>query len=304
MGFKSPFRLIRKIFGNLYFLTFLNGFLIASLFYIKMEANYETRLFEVIQHSITRSIDNDDIQDSIAIKAMHACNSLLSSRAPIFGNDEALDGFTVDYLHPATVDLMTGYGACGSYSMILARLLKDYHFSVRIGQMKANGIFAAHNIVETEINGRWVVLDPTYNLYFTTPGNQLATFNDIKNNWVFYSKQVPANYDRDYRYEDVRYTNWGKVPILSPVSKFIFGLFLGKKGLDAFCLRIHFLNTYDVFFYVFLILFIPVIIFTITRVIKTKLFPTYDTPVTLHNLAKYIKRRFTGNPLKEVQARK
>jgi hypothetical protein len=297
MALKSSLRLIGKVFGNLYILTFLNGFLIASLFYIRMEASYETRLFEVIQHSITRSLDNNDTQDSIAVKSMHACNNLLYNRASVFENDEALDGFKVDYLHPASIDLMTGSGACGSYSMILARILKDYHFAVRIGQMKANGIFAAHNIVETDINGRWVVLDPTYNFYFTTPDNQLATFDDIKNNWFYYSKQVPANYNRDYRYEDVRYTNWGKVPIISPSVKLIFGLFLGRKGLDAFCMRIHFLNLYDVFFYLFLILFIPVFIFTITRVIKTKLFPSYDTPVTLHNLAKYIRRRFSNNPL-------
>ena len=38
--------MIRRVFGNLYFLTFLNGFLLASLFYFKMEANYEKELFQ------------------------------------------------------------------------------------------------------------------------------------------------------------------------------------------------------------------------------------------------------------------
>ena len=40
--------MIRRVFGNLYFLTFLNGFLLASLFYFKMEANYEKELFQAI----------------------------------------------------------------------------------------------------------------------------------------------------------------------------------------------------------------------------------------------------------------
>jgi hypothetical protein len=298
MALKSPFKLIGKIFGNLYFLTFLNGFLLASLFYVKTEANYETQLFEVIQHSINKTVDNNDTQDSIVIKAMRTCNNLLSNRASVFENDEALDGFKVDYFHPATVDLMTAKGACGSYSMILARVLEEYHFPVRIAQMKANGIYAAHNIVETEVYNRWVVLDPTYNLYFITPNKQLATFNDVKNDWNYYSKQVPSNYDPAYRYEDVRYTNWGKVPVLSSAIKNFINLFLRKNEIDTFCLRVHFLKTYDIYFYALLSVFLLVFVFTLTRIIKTKFFPTYNTPVTFHNLAKYIKPHSTRSALK------
>jgi hypothetical protein len=298
MSRNSPFRLAGKIFGNLYFLTFLNGFFIASLFYMKMEANYETQLFQVIQHSINKSIDNNDTQDSIVVKAMHTCNALLSSRASVFEDDESLDGFKVDYFHPATIDLMTAKGACGSYSLILSRVLQDYHFPVRIAQMKANGIYAAHNVVETEVNNRWVVLDPTYNLYFINPAKQLAAFDEIKTNWAYYARQTPSNYNKDYRYEDVRYTNWGKVPVLSATVKTILGWVLGQKRLNTFCMRIHFLKTYDIYFYCVLLLFIPLIIFTAGRVIKTKIFPTRETPVTFSNLAKYIKLRLTNTPLK------
>ena len=298
MSLKSPFKLIGKIFGNLYFLTFLNGFLLASLFYLKTEANYETQLFEVIQHSINKTVDNNDTQDSIVVKAMHTCNNLLSNRASVFENDEALDGFKVDYFHPATVDLMTAKGACGSYSMILARVLQEYHFPVRIAQMKANGIYASHNVVETEVYNRWIVLDPTYNLYFVTPNKQLATFNDIKNNWNYYSKQVPSNYNLTYKYEDVRYTNWGKVPVLSATIKGAISLFLGKNEINTFCLRVHFLKTYDVFYYIVLSLFLLVFIFTLVKVIKTKFSRTYNTPVTFQDLSEYIKPHSERAPLK------
>jgi hypothetical protein len=297
MSVKAPFRLIGRIFRNLYFLTFLNGFLIASLFYLKMEANYETQLFRVIQHSINKSIDTNDTQDSIVVKAMHACNNLLTLRSSVFENDESLDGFKVDYFRPATVDLMTASGACGSYSLVLARVLQEYNFPVRIAQMKANGIFAAHNIVEVKLNDRWAVLDPTFDLYFVTPAKRLATFNDIKNDWQYYSKQVPANYNLEYRYEDVRYTNWGKVPLISPASKLLLSLFLGKEKANEFCLRIHFLRLYDIVFYCFLALYVPIFLMTFTNMIKRKLFPTYDTPVTFHNIAKYIKLRFSSSPL-------
>jgi hypothetical protein len=263
-----------------------------------MEANYESQLFQTIQHSINKSIDSNDTQDSIVVKAMHACNSLLSSRSSVFQDDEALDGFKVDYFHPATVDLMTAKGACGSYSLILARVLQEYHFPVRISQMKANGIFAAHNVIETEINNRWVVLDPTYNLYFTRPDNQMAGFEDIHDNWGFYKKQVPSNYDANYKYEDVRYTNWGKIPILSSLVKVSMGLFLGQKELNTFCMRVHFLKIYDIYFYCFLVLYIPIIMLTLGQIIKTKLFPARDIPVTFGNLAKYTKLRFSDAPLK------
>src|ERR1700722_3828585 len=298
MSLKFHFKLISRIVGNLSFLTFLNGFIIASVFYLKMEANYETSLFQTIQHSINKTIDSDDTQDSIVVKAMHTCNNLLSNRYSVFESDESLDGFKVNYFHPATIDLMTAKGACGSYSLVLARVLQEYQFPVRISQMKANGIYAAHNIIETEVNNRWVVLDPTYNLYFTTPEKQLASFNDIKNNWNYYKTQVPSNYNVNYKYEDVRYTNWGKIPVLSSVMKSTMGLFLGEKKLSTFCMRTHFLKIYDIYFYCFLLFYVPVFILTINRIIKTKLFPAKDIPLTFHNLAKYTKLRLSNAPLK------
>ncbi|HLX92486.1 MAG TPA: hypothetical protein VKR32_12435 [Puia sp.] len=297
MAFKSPLRLIKRILGNLYFLTFLNGLFLASLFYVKMEANYENQLFQVIQHSINKTIDINDTQDSIVVKAMHVCNNLLSIRSTVFENDESLDGFKVAYFHPATIDLMTAKGACGSYSMILARVLQGYSYPVRISQMKANGVYAAHNIVEVQLANKWIVLDPTYNLYFTTPGSQLAGFDEIRDNWNFYRKQVPPNYNPNYRYEDVRYTNWGKVPVLSTVMKASFGLILGKKRLSTFCLRTHFLKTYDVYFYFLMSLYIPVLILTLMRVIRTKVFPTHDTPLTARNVAKHIRRHLADPTL-------
>jgi hypothetical protein len=295
MQVKKPFRIIKRIFGNLYFLTFLNGFLIASLFYMKTESNYENELFQAIHHSINKQIDANDNEDSVIVKVMHTAHNLLSSRSSIFEDDESLDGFKVDYMHPATIDLMTARGACGSYSMVLARLLQTYHYAVRIGQMKAGGSFAAHNIIETEINNRWIVLDPTFNLYFVTPDNKLATFKDIKNNWSFYSKQVPSNYDMNYKYEDVRYMNWEKVPVLFPVAKKIFSAIFGKETIDNFCLRVHFLKMYDFYFYCTLFIYLPIILYTLKRIIKTKLFPTHDTPVTIRNIAKYARVRASGD---------
>src|SRR5664279_211052 len=139
--------MISRALGNLYFLTFLNGFLIASLFYFKMEANYEKELFNAIHTNINSKIIISDSQDSVLLKVMRSCHNLLVSRGSIFEGKE-FDGFKSELLEPTSFDLMTARGACGSFSMVLARILQGYKYEVRIAQMKSNGVFAAHNIVE------------------------------------------------------------------------------------------------------------------------------------------------------------
>jgi hypothetical protein len=284
-----PFKILERLFRNLYLLIFLSGFLLASLLYFRMQASYENELFIAIQKNINKKVDLNDTQDSIVVKIMQTCNSLLSNRAPVFTESDDLDGVEVNYLHPASIDLMTARGACGSYSMVLARLLQNYDLPVRIAQMKANGIYGAHNVVEAKIHSGWVVLDPTFDLYFISPENKLASFADVQNNWDFYSKQTPKEYNNAYKYEDARYTNWTKVPMVLPVTKKILDLVIGKEKSNAICMRILFLRIYDVYFYIALVFFILTMILTLRAAIKTKIFPEYNIPFTRTNIVKYFK---------------
>ncbi|HVM88527.1 MAG TPA: hypothetical protein VMT76_10100 [Puia sp.] len=267
---KSFFKGFRRIFGNLYFLFFLNGFLIASLFYLKTESNYESNLFKAIQKSIDKKLAPTDTKDSMLVKIMRECSNILGNRLAVFtGTSSDLEGFKTDFLHPATVDLMTAKGACGSYSFVLARILQNYDFPVRIAQMKANGIFGAHNVVEVNINTQWVVLDPLFDTYFVKPGGKgLASFKDVKENWGYYSKQLPEGYDPAYYYQDVRYTNWDKVPVILPAVKKILTFFLGEERVKNMSLRVHFLRMYDFYFYVVLIIYLPVLLITAIRINK------------------------------------
>lgn len=293
--------MVKRFYRNLYFLTFLNGFLVATLLYFKMEANYEQELFTAIQSNIDSKINLKDNQDSIVVKVMRACNALLSNRALVFGGQN-LDGFKVD-LNPTSIDLMTAKGACGSYSMVLARILQNYQFPVRIAQMKAKGVYAAHNVVEVKTAEGWAVLDPLFEVYFKRPGVAgLASFSDVKNNWAYYSKQLPIGYDHSYDYEGVRYSNWGKIPILMPAIKKVLDLILGKEKADNISMRIYFLKMYDFYFYFILILYIPIWIFTLKRLIKTRIFPQQNIPITFGNIIRYIRhRRENGRRLLESQ---
>jgi len=293
MGFRYPFLLIKAAFRNLYFLMFLNGFAIASMCYFKMEATYENGLFGSVKNSIDARIDANDTPDSILVKSMNVCHQLMSDRAYTF-QDSKSDMGAEAAIHSTAFDLMTTQGACGSYSQVLARIVKSYHFPVRIAQMKANGIYGAHNLVEAYNGTSWVILDPTFDLCFVRPDARLASFADVQNNWTYYSKQVSPEYNLQYHYEDVRYANWTKVPILFPSVKGILNLTMGTEKANQVCIRTLFMNAYSVWFYTILILFMPIFLMTFRLVIKTKIFPSQDTPFTFRNFVKYIRPRIAG----------
>jgi len=286
--------MIKRVFGNLYFLTFLNGFLLASLFYFKIEVNYEKELFQAIHTDINSKIKPSDSQDSVVLKAMHAIHGLMVNRGSVFG-DKPFGGLKSELLEPTSFDLMTARGACGSFSMVLARVLQGYQYDVRIAQMKSKGTFAAHNIVEARTRHGWVVLDPLFDASFVKPTAELASFEDVRNNWSYYKKQVPQDYDMTNQYEDVRYTNWEKIPVILPAIKKVLDLSLGKKEADTVSVRTLFLRKFNICFNIVLFLFLLVFSYTIVKLIKKKVFPQQNIPVTFSNIYKYLRLRLWGD---------
>jgi hypothetical protein len=222
---------------------------------------------------------------------MHECHDMMVSRSPVFQGKGLFEGFKSDILEPTSIDLMTARGACGSYSIVLARILQGFKIDVRIAQMKSRGVFAAHNIVEAKIRKTWIVLDPLYDLYFLTPSHELASFKEIRDNWAYYEHQLPADYNNDYQYEDVRYTNWTKIPVVLPAVKKILDLIIGKQRADTISIRTYFLRKYDLCFDLFLVLFFIVTSFTLLVLIKAKIFPQKNIPVTFSNVNKYLRQR-------------
>jgi hypothetical protein len=302
MFLKRPSRFLKRALKNLYFLMFLNGFLLASLCYFKMEAAYENGLFLSIKNDIDNHIDADDTPDSVVVKAMHTCNFLMGNRAYMFRDAKDMATLKADFFQATSVDLMTTKGACGSYSTVLARVLQTYQYPFRIAQMKANGIYAAHNLVEVETGNGWVVLDPTFDLYFVRPDSHLASFQDVENDWAYYSKQVPKGYDLAYHYEGVRYSNWTKVPILFPLIKKCLNFFLGVQKADTISIRSYLLKVYDISFYVTLFLYLPLFFFTFGSFVRTKIFPDRSIPLTYQNFIKYLRSRVSEVPLNSMQS--
>jgi hypothetical protein len=144
-------------------------------------------------------------------------------------------------------------------------------------------------VLEVNTNTGWAVLDPTFDVYFKKPNAGMASFADVEGNWKYYTSQLPAGYDTSYKYEDVRYTNWEKIPILLPAVKKTLDFLLGEQRAGKISMRTYFLKVYDIYFYLTLLIYIPIFFVTFKRFVKTKVFPKSDIPITFANLVKYAK---------------
>lgn len=238
---KSGFKKIRR---SIPLHMFLLGILCCLFFWFRTESAYETELFNNIQLKMKQSLPTNVSRDSFALAALHMTQYLEERRNLVFGKSN-FSSIKYEYIHPATVDLMTGNGACGSYCLVLARILKSNGLPVRFGQMTVRSKAAGHIFIETKTESGWIVMDPFYDLAFVRPDGRFAGYDDLHNNWDYYKKQVPANYDSTYRYEDVRYTNWNKIPVVMPLLKKTLNLFMGKSRADKVSLRSYFLRIYD-----------------------------------------------------------
>jgi hypothetical protein len=244
-------------------MLFLYGFLLASLFYFYMEDNYEHEVFKVLTNNVKASNSAPDNKDSIILHSLHLTHFLGEGRSKIFGHDRI--NSLKSFIHPVTFDLQTTQGACGSYAYILGRLLKEFNIESRIAQMSVNGVYGGHMVVEAYSSRGWVVVDPTFNLFFTKEDGNLASFKDVQGNWESYKQQVPADYDMSYAYAGARYTNWQKIPVVMPALKQLLYWTMGKEKTDGFSMRMLFLEKYQVLFNVTLVLYLILILVTFRK---------------------------------------
>jgi hypothetical protein len=252
--------------NQLFLLVFFNGFLLALLVYFFTEDNYESQIFKALAQQVKQTTPNESI-DSIFKSSLNLTYNLEKYRLSVFGNKE-IQSVKSDVIRPVTFDLMTGSGACGSYSYVLSRLLNELGVETRFTQMKVGQNWGAHIVVEARNGNKWVVLDPSYNLMFSNGISGFASAKDLKGHWDFYKAQVPAEYDHRYKYEDVRYTNWDKYPVvLSGVKSFIT-LVKGKTEAEEFSMRNLVLRKFNFLFRITLVFYILLSIYLLSTYIK------------------------------------
>lgn len=165
-----------------------------------------------------------------AVEIMHSVHDVLWSRL------QGLDGTGVGrgwWFRSTYSHLMAPTGHCGSFTHVLARALQLEGFEVRIGQMLVGDVWGGHIIVLVMLDGRLVPLDPYFDLAFRGPDGHLLSLSEVQRDWPQVRAQCPPNYDPDYDYRDIRYTNWRGVPMD------LLGSFFGEVSV-----RTKFLNLY------------------------------------------------------------
>ena len=252
--------------NQLFLLVFFNGFLLALLVYFFTEDNYESQIFKALAQQVKQTTTSDNV-DSIFKSSLNLTYNLEQYRLSVFGNKE-IQSVKSDVIRPVTFDLMTGSGACGSYSYVLSRLLNELGIETRFAQMKVGQNWGAHIIVEAKNGNKWVVLDPSYNLMFAKGSTGFASAKDLKANWDLYKSQVPAEYDSRYQYEDVRYTNWDKYPVVLSFVKGAISLVKGKQAAEEFSMRNLVLKKFRFLFKVTLIIYIILSIYLLSTYLK------------------------------------
>jgi hypothetical protein len=226
--------------------------LFAFIFGATLTSSYLYYKRDVAEGSYFKTLANTIIEkrkvydkDSMIVDAVHLTHSLLQPRNTLFNSTNQVTN--VSYDGSLTSDLMTASGACGSYADVLCHLLQTLNFRARIGQMKVRGEFGGHIITEVLTENGWVVLDASYDLCFINPRGRLASFSEVSNNWSYYKTKTPPGYNPAYRYEDIRYTNWTKIPVIMPALKGTLSLLFPKAEMQKISIRPHLLRKYRIF---------------------------------------------------------
>ncbi len=238
--------------------------------FLYLERQHEDALY----HNIIRATKANHPQaksDTAYIrKLMQTINTMMYNRLAVFNNTEQLS-FKNRLFNSVDADLMYGHGACGGFSKVLARSLQLSDYKVRIGQMKVNDLYGGHIIVEVflEEQQRWAVIDPLFLLTFPSIKDKgWADFGEIKQHWQLYSQSVPADYNRAYNYEDIRYANWEKIPVVGKLMYRSLELVFGKEKAHGISIRPYLLNMYASWLKMMIVFYLVFFVFSYRRFTK------------------------------------
>ncbi len=266
--FRSNVALIGRVIYSRYFLFILNGFLLAGFTSLYLQDAYEFGIIKAMANNVRKEYGKYKSQDSLLLGSLRLTHFLEERRNRVFEQEE-IDGMS-ELIRPVSYDLMTAKGSCGSYSMVLGCILHELGFKIRFAQMKVGEVWGGHIIIEVQTQKGWVVLDPSFELYFKKPNGDLACFKDVQNNWKAYRQQVPEDYIHDYAYADVRYTNWTKIPVVSPMLRGIFNFTIGKEQTEELSLRVFFIRKFKILYLIFLTLYLYSWYKIVTRYVRKR----------------------------------
>ena len=242
---------------------FLHGVFITLILFLFIMSNYEDGLFNRLAKNSLNRLPNSINLNTKVLNLLNTTHAILRDREKLFAGKPV--NFRDSLFRSYDVDLLDVRGGCGSYSFVLAKLLISQGLNVRIGQMKCGEEWGCHIIVEVKINDKWIILDPTYNIAYRNKNNQMVGFKELHNNFNKFRSQTPSHYPEEFTYDDIRYTNWNKIPLLSKPIKKILTIFLKEEEINNISLRVLVLNNYKIYLTITIMSYFIFCIFTFWR---------------------------------------
>jgi hypothetical protein len=237
-----------------YISLFFSGFLLMLAISFYMDYSFEEEILKNLADHV-RSVSPNQDPETLIVTALNTSNFLEERTSEIF-KDKNFQSLKVKFMSTSFDAYNFGGGACGSYTLFLARLLKNMGFKVKIIQVRVNGVWGGHNTLGVEQGDRLLLLDPLFNCAFKDSTGRLSDIHEVANNWSMYSTQLPKGYNPAYDYQSGwRYTNWDKFGFLSRSAYKIGAFFLGKSKMDKLSVHYYYLGMSRIYFLVALFSF-------------------------------------------------
>jgi len=230
-------RMRTRVFGSLRDAV-IGAFLMMALtswFRWAKEEELFTQVLNAAKRSIPHVAEMDLSEEDQVLAILHVVHRLTQERQIILSNEFNVKSTP---FWDSAEHLNNPSGACASYTTILGRALQFAGFSVRKLGLEKNGRKAIHHVLEVRVNGRWVLLDASYDLAFRRSDGSLASAEQVSRYWVYYHAQTPQGYNADFDYNTFYYTNWSRIPGAEKVLESFPAL---REWLHSNCISLRFL---------------------------------------------------------------
>jgi hypothetical protein len=244
---------------NTFLLVIVNILILGAIFFKFVDYRYEDAIYRSL---VTANWVKND-QEQTFKNLLNLTHTIQTDRREYINELYGMNPFKSRWMRSGDIQLLDANGSCGNFSHVLAELCLHADMDVRIVQLKHQGLFGGHNIVEVLVNNKWVAADGLWKMYFINSDSTLASLEDIRANLDFFAKQIPTDYPYMNAYLEYHYTNWDKIPFLMPAIYNGLKLILGEKRTNEISLRVYFLNLHKAHFYFLWILYPPILIFTL-----------------------------------------
>lgn len=237
-------------------LFYFNALVLSAIFYLAVEFQHENNTYYNIINSADRYCSNETDSAKIKSIVLHV-HEMMRDRHKIFRNKEKLS-WKQTFFKSVDADLMYGAGSCGGNSKVLARSLYLAGYKVRIGQLNVKGYFGGHILMEvfSKDFNKWILIDPLFGVMVTNSVGYPLSYKEAEQHWDEIKNIFPINYQLEYHYNGIRYTNWDKYGVFSKTLKSVAKCCFKEDKIDEFSLRPLLLSTYKVYLILLGFLFI------------------------------------------------